>query len=279
MSRGLISFAHLRKILRSTFIEIRRRDNTMDHIALVKKVFKENFLRELTDEEASDIANKMISQSREAFSSIEGFTEEKFQQYISKNLVLLFSPSAVNAEIKKIIDTIGIEALENSPKYKRLSEMSNASCLALALKKVFNEEWMIKAQDYPDIILVKKNSRSFNNKHLDAVMLEIMEIPEHARASLGSDIELGIAELIKKKKFDKRYEGVPHLLVHLNIDQPGLNLKRVSELLNSFSGNPFHQIWTRANADPNSQIMDISLLTPEFHQTKIDFINDRDLYF
>ena len=251
----------------------------MDNIVLVKKVFKENFLRELTYKEASDIVNKMISQTREGFSSIEGFTEEKFQKYISKNLVLAFSPGAVNAEIKKIIDKIGIETLENSPKYKRLAEMNNAVCLVLALKKVFNEEWMIKAQDYPDIILVKKSLRSFDDKYLDAVMLEIMEIPEYARVSLGSDIELGIAELIKKKKFNKRYEGVPHLLVHLNIDQLGLNLKRVSELLNSFSGNPFHQIWTRVNADPNYQIMDISLLTPEFRQTKIDFIKDRDLYF
>jgi len=255
------------------------KNNTMDHVALVKKVFKENFLRELTEEEASDIAKRMISQTRESFSSIEGFTEEKFQEYISKNLILVFSPSAVNTEIKKIIDTIGIETLENSPKYKRLSEMNNAVCLALALKKVFNEEWMIKAQDYPDIVLVKKNSRSFNEKHLDAVMLEIMEIPENARANLGNDIELGIAEFIKKKKFNKRYEGIPHLLVHLNINQLALNLKRVSELLNSFSANPFHQIWVRSNADPNSQIMDISLLTPEFHQTKIDFVNDRDLYF
>lgn len=178
----------------------------MDNISLVKKTFKDNFLRELTDEEAGEFVDKMISQTRDAFSGIIGFSEEKFQQYISKNFVIGFSPAAIDSEIRGAINKIGIDALENSHEYKRLSEMSNACCLARALKKMFNQEWMIKAQDSPDIILVKQSARSFDSKHLDAVMLEIMEIPEYARSVLGDDIELGIAEFIKNKKFNKRYE-------------------------------------------------------------------------
>lgn len=72
---------------------------------------------------------------------------------------------------------------------------------------------------------------------------------------------------------------VPHLLVHLNLNQPSLRMKRVSDKLNSFSGNPFHQIWSRANTDPMSRIMDMSLLTPEFRQIKIDYINDQGIFF
>jgi hypothetical protein len=251
----------------------------MDYIALIKRVFKENFLRDLSDAEAGEFVDKMISQSREDLSKIDGFTEERFQEYLSKNLVLAFSPNAINAEIFKIVKEIGIEELEASSRYKRLAEMSSASCLALALRKILGQTWMIKAQDAPDIILVKKSSREFSDKPFDAIMLEIMEIPEHARQELGEDIEVGIANFIRTKKFNKRYEGIPHLLVHINLNQQNLNLNRVSSTLQAFSDNPFHNIWSRANADPSSHVMDISLLTPEFIQTQFDFAQDRELMF
>lgn len=251
----------------------------MDNIKLVKKVFKENFLRDLTDEEAKNFVDTLFNQTREDFSKIEGFTEEGFQKYMSANLEIAFSPNAVFAEIKMIVDKIGIEELEKSAKYKRLSEMNNAACLSLAMNKMFKEKWMIKGQDSPDIILAKVSSRSFKDNHLDAVYLEIMEIPEFARKELGGDIEPGIAEFIKEKKFIKRYEKAAHLLVHFNIQQMGLDLKKVSEMLRSFKDNPFHQVWSRINTDAQSQVMDISLLTPEFQQTKIDLVNDKEMFF
>ncbi|MFA6145931.1 MAG: hypothetical protein WC697_01185 [Patescibacteria group bacterium] len=251
----------------------------MDNIYKIKKVFKENFLRELSDKEASDFFNDLLIQSKLELSKIPGFTEEAFQRYFSNELEILFSPKAINKEILRIINIIGIESLENSSKYKRLSEMTDASCLVLALKKLYAEEWMIKAQDNPDILLVKHNADSFNKKPFDAVALEIMQIPERAKKTFSQDIEKDIAEFIRDKKFNKRYGEKPHLLIHFNFNQMGLKLKMISEILYSFPNNPFHQIWIRANTDSTFRIMNISMVYPKFTPVQIDMLKEQHLLF
>ena len=258
----------------------------MQHIKdKIKKVFKDNFLRYLSDEEVDVFFETMLSTSRSKFSKIEGFTEEKFQRYLqaekhsNSDLEVVFSPLSIETEIVRIINEIGLEALEKSSKYKRLYEMVNAVCLCLAIKKISGEEWMIKPQDNPDILLIRTNNNRFNEKPIDAAPLEIMQIPEEVLKSFNNDIENKVAEFIKEKKFNKRYGNEAHLLVHLNFNLMGFNLKKLSERLKSFSNNPFHQIWTRANTDPSSSTMNISQVYPNFSAVEIDFIKEKNLYY
>lgn len=143
----------------------------MQHIKdKIRKVFRDNFLRDLSDKELNVFFETMLSASRAKFSKIEGFTEEKFQRYLqaekhsNSDLEVVFSPLSIETEIVRIINEIGLEALEKSNKYKRLYEMVNAVCLCLAIKKIRGEEWMIKPQDNPDILLIKTNNNHFNRQ-------------------------------------------------------------------------------------------------------------------
>jgi len=147
-------------------------------------------------------------------------------------------------------------------------------CLALALKKLSGEEWMIKSQDSPDIVLVKISNRFFYNHPFDGLRLEIMEISEKEKQGFGENVEGEVAEYIRNKKFMKRYQAGTCLLVHFNFNQMGFDLKKVSEKLQSFPNNPYNEIWTRLNASPNAELMNISRLYPEFLRIDIDVVKE-----
>ena len=184
----------------------------------VERFYKEVLSLDISDEELNKCVIDIKKQTKSELSKIPGFNEAKLEIYFRRENGIVFSPRTLHNWIIQIVKKIGIEELERSHKYKRLSEVNDASCLALALKKLFNEEWMIKSQDSPDTLLVKRNTDDWSKKFLNVIALEIMRIPEQAKKSFGSDIENDIAEFIKEKKFNKRYEGIPHLLIHLDFN-------------------------------------------------------------
>lgn len=139
---------------------------------------------------------------------------------------------------------------------------------------------MIKAQDAPDILLIQPNpDHDAKEKPFKAVSLEIMQIPEIQKQKFGQDIESETATFIHDKKFTKRYAGIPHLLVHLNFDHVGFNMIKLSEYMQKIGGGPFHQIWIRVNADPQSRIMKVVQIYPTYAEAELDFLNDRDLQY
>ncbi len=249
------------------------------HLLRLRKIFRENFLRELSDEQASEYLDKMYTQTRAELARLPNFGAKATEKYLSGNLEIVFSPNAINAEVLRVVNEIGIEALEASSKYKRMAEMVDASCLALALKKAGKGEWVIKGQDAPDILLVQPDPEHTMGKPFRAISLEIMQIPEFAKEKFGADVEADAAQFIQDKKYTKRYEGIPHLLVHLNFDHIGFKTKRLSEKLCEEKNSPFRQIWIRVNADPVSQVMKMVLVYPVYMEFEFDFLNDRHLMF
>lgn len=244
----------------------------------IKKIFKENFLRELSEEEVYEIYEKLLLYTKLELSKA-GLTEKQIEEYFKKSFEMVFSPGAIHAEVFRIANEIGIEALENSKKYKRLSEMMDASCLAIALKKLRGEEWMIKSQDQPDTLLVKRSEKPSNEKPFNAFYLEVMQIPENIKESFKADVETEMAKFIKDKKFYKRYGRISCLLVHLNFNYTAFKIKKLSEELCILPGNPFHQIYTRTNTDPNFGMMDIAMIYPKYSSITIDFKKERDLFY
>jgi hypothetical protein len=259
----------------------------MEHLKeKIRNVFEKNFSKELSEEEVNILLEEILLNSRAKLSKIKGFTEEKFQRYlqsekyINSDLEIVFSPLSIDIEVMRIIKRIGIEALEKSSKYKRLYEMVNAVCLCLAINKIYDEKWLIKAQDNPDILLVKINdNRFFNEKPIDAISLEIMQVPVQIIKGFTDNIEDKIAEFIKEKKFNKRYGNKPHLLIHLNFDYEGFDLEKLSKKLISLSNNPFYQIWIRTNTDPAFSTMNIAIVYPRYSAIDIDFKKERNLYY
>lgn len=148
----------------------------------IETIFFDNFRRELSFSETETILSDMLSRTREELSKIPNFKEADYDRYFATNEIeIVFSPRQINNEIYQIIKKIGIEELEQSKKYKRLSEMNNAACLSLALKKSTGEEWVIKGQENPDILLIRRNGRGFNEKPFHAINLEIMQIPSQVK--------------------------------------------------------------------------------------------------
>ena len=158
--------------------------------------------------------------------------------------------------------------------------MNDASCFVLSLKKIFNEEWVIKAQDNPDILLVKRNRARFNEKPFNAINLEIMQIPQQEKDKMDQNkIEQEIANFIAKKKFLKRYGKYPHLLVHLNFTHRQLKLENISKAIKNIPGNPFHQIWLRVTTSFDFSKMTSVEIYPNFFKVEFDFEKDMHLYF
>jgi hypothetical protein len=250
----------------------------------IKNIFKENFYREPDEKEINNFYDDLLLKTKKEYSKIDGFAEKNLEERIrskerdESELEIVFSPTFINKEINQSIKRIGIYVLENSKKYKRLYEMTNALCLALAIKKIYNEEWMIKPQDNPDILFIKRNDNNFNKKPFDVISLEVMQIPEQVMKNFDNNIEEKMAEFIKEKKFNKRYGNLTHLLVHLNFNYMGFKLKKLSDKLCSFEGNPFPQIWIRTNTEPSSKTINISMVYPEYSTTEINLEKENFYY-
>lgn len=247
------------------------------HLSKIKRVFQENFLRRLSDEEAEGVLTTMLANTRTDL--LPFATEAQFERYAAGVLEIAFSPLTIHAEVARVAGQIGFEALENSVKYKRIGEMLDAASLALALNKVGLGKWMIKSQDAPDILMVRSSDRTVNAKFIDAISLEIMQIPEHEKVRFENEVEADAARFISEKKFRKHYEGVPHLLVHLNFTHRGFNLNRMSAALCKIKGWPFHQIWIRATTNPNFRTIVLSLVYPSYTEVPLNFDTDRHLMY
>lgn len=247
----------------------------------IKKIFFYNFRRTLTSKEADEIFENMVSRTKKELVKIPGIREKDIKKYFeTKKIEIVFSPKQIDEEILSIIKKVGLQALEKSNDYKRLGEMSDASCLALALKKIFNDEWVVKAQDSPDILLVKLSGARFNKKPFSAINLEIMQIPQREKERMNQDkIEQEIARFIAEKKFLKRYGKYSHLLVHMNFTHKQLRLGDISNAIRNIPKNPFHQIWVRATTDPAFSKMALVEIYPNFFKVEFDFEKDSHLYF
>ena len=146
-------------------------------IGKIRYIFGHYFRRELSDEEVESFFNSLEKQTRVVLATIPNATEEDFDRYMNERAEICFSPMSINNEILKIIEKTGIEELETSSRYKGLGEISNAAAFCLALRKETGEQWMIKGQDNPDILLVRPNGDGMRNRPFHALGLEIMEIP------------------------------------------------------------------------------------------------------
>lgn len=247
----------------------------------IKDIFFENFRRELSPTEVETMLNDMFSRTREELSRIPDFKESDYEKYFATNEIqIVFSPRQINHEIYEIIQKIGIDELETSKKYKRLSEMNNAACLALALKKSTGEEWVVKGQDNPDILLISRSGQTFREKPFRAINLEVMQVPHQAKDRMDqTNVESDVARFIEEKKFLKRYGPYPHLIVHLDFNHMGFKLEKLSKEIIGLPGNPFHQIWIRATTDPTFSTMVLTQIYPDFFTVKFDSKEDIHLYF
>ncbi|OGI26200.1 MAG: hypothetical protein A3J76_01260 [Candidatus Moranbacteria bacterium RBG_13_45_13] len=247
----------------------------------IKKVFFDNFRRTLTPAEIDEIFKNMVAQTTKELSKIPNIQQRDIDRYFeTEKFEIVFSPRQVHKEISIILKNIGLQTLEESKKYKRLSEMNDAACLSLALKKAWGEEWVIKGQDNPDIILVKRSGKRFNEKPFYGINLEIMQVPQREKEKMNQEkIEQEIAQFIAKKKFLMRYGQYPHLLIHFNFTHKQLRLEEISKAIMKISGNPFHQIWIRATTDPAFSKMVLTQIYPDFLKVEFDFERDSHLYF
>lgn len=247
----------------------------------IKDIFFENFRRELSLIEVETMLNDMLLRTKEELSKIPDFKESDYEKYFATDEIqIVFSPRQINHEIHSIIQKIGIDELETSKKYKRLSEMNNAACLALALKKSTGEEWVVKGQDNPDILLISRSGQGFREKPFRAINLEVMQVPQQSKDKMNqSSVEVDVAQFIKEKKFLKRYGPYPHLIVHLDFNHMGFKLETLSEEIRKLPGNPFHQVWIRATTDPTFSTMVLTQIYPDFFTVKFDVRKDISLYF
>ena len=138
--------------------------------------------------------------------------------------------------------------------------------------------WMVKAQDNPDIVLVKTSKRSFKEKYiLDMFQVEIMSIPEEAKQQWKNDFSKSLVDFIKNKKFTKRY-GSCELLVALEFTQLGVPFVDISKEIVKIKDNPYNSIAITAITSEDSIEMTVIRVYPSF--SRIDFkITETDLWY
>jgi len=244
----------------------------------IEKVFLENFSRKLSRKETQEVLDSLLSYSRKISEGIPGFSEERFECYI-RNVEISFSPKAVFHQVVKIIQEVGVDVYEKDGRYKRARELFSASELVLALKKIYGEEWAIKSQDNPDIILAKQSNRSWLEKPIDAIKLEIVSIPQVEREKWKGDVTQEFVNFIEKEKFLKRYGPYTHLLVVLDFQEEGLDMKKISEQIKLLQKNPYHQIWFIAGITQDFSIIKVGLVYPNYNATTINKLEESSLFF
>lgn len=242
------------------------------YLNIIKTAYVTDFSRSLTDEEAGFILDTVSKHMREELSSLPDFSEETFSRYVNANgVTLTYSPRCIYEEINRAIKTVGVDTFTSSRDYKRTREMENAARMCLALKKDFDEQWMIKIQDNPDTIIFKVNNTSIKGDFMNAIRLEIMMIPEIAKKQWDSGTFIpSLLKFIREKKFQKRY-GLCSLMVRLDFDQQGVDFTAVSNFLSNYKGtNPYERIFITAITSADLKTISVIQIHPSFSKTDFD---------
>jgi hypothetical protein len=249
----------------------------------IKKTFLNNFYRDINNEELNEIKGKLLSQSRELHEKIKGFSEERYKHYLGenfKNIEIFFSPDSISDQASKLIGEKGEDDFEKPGKYRRTKELIVASRFMIGVKKLNGDEWMIKGQDQPDIILAKPNSQEWLRKPFYGVQLEVMEIPQLIREKWSDKIAQQAAGFIKKTKFDLRFGSDAHLLVLLRFDAKNLDINELAIEIKKLSGNPYQQIWVMALTDPEGDTFMIANIHPSYKFVSVDLNKEaKDLLY
>lgn len=246
------------------------------YLEIIKVAYISDFNRTLTNKEGSFILDTVLKHMRSELSKLPDFSEKFFIKYITANGgSLTYSPKCVYEEINRAIDTVGVETFSKDRGYKRTREMELAARMCLTLKKKFNEQWMIKIQDNPDVVIFKVNNGSIKSNFMDAVQLEIMAIPEVAKKQWnGGNFVGSLLKFIREKKFNKRY-GICSLMVNLDFDHQSIGLKQASNFLTIYKGNnPYERIFITAITSQDLKTVSVIQIYPDF--SKIDFNIDEE---
>ena len=260
------------------------KENIEKYIKRYKKViqgsYNANFGRIISDLEIEEGISRLLPRMEEDFKKLPDFSEQNFNRYMEgNNLDLTFSPACVYAEIRKIITQIGVNEFSSLRKYKRVREMEVATRLCLALHKNSNAMWMIKAQDSPDIVLVKTGNRSFKEKYiLDMLQVEVMSIPEKEKRHWEDNFSKSLVDFIKNKKFTKRY-GSCELLITLNFTQLGVPFVDISKEIIKIEDNPYNSIAITAITSEDSTEATVIKIYPTFSRIDFNLVTEPNLWY
>jgi hypothetical protein len=189
------------------------------------------------------------------------FSEAEYERYMAgKSNQLLFSPGNIVSEVQRIINSVGLQELLSSGKYKRLREMEIAARFCIANFKETGDRLMIMPQDNPDIILALPDDGS--TKHTKVLPVEVMTIPEIAKEKFSENLPNEIADFIAKKKFNKAYGEMASLLIGFNFTQEALNFNEISLKLNQMKRNPYHSIFATFTSSADGRTMSVMQLYP-----------------
>ena len=250
------------------------------YLEMIKAAYVSDFNRTILDEEATFILDTVLKHMRSELSRLPDFSEESFIKYITANgVVLTYSPKCIYEEINRAINTAGADTFSKDRGYKRTREMELAARMCLTLKKKFNEQWMIKIQDNPDVIIFKVNNGSIKSNFMDAVQLEIMTIPEVAKKQWDGNNFIGsLLKFIREKKFNKRY-GLCSLMVNLDFDHQAIDLKQASNFLAGYKGtNPYERIFITAITSQDLKTVSVIQIHPDFSKTDFNIDEEGLLY-
>jgi hypothetical protein len=249
-----------------------------------KKVIQDsyniNFGRIITDLEIEEGISKLLPRMEEDFKKLPDFSEQNFNRYMEgNNLDLTFSPACIYAEIRQIITQIGVNGFSSLRKYKRAREMEVAARICLALHKNSDAMWMIKAQDSPDIVLVKIGDRSLKEKYiLDMLQVEIMSIPEEEKQQWEDNFTKSLVDFIKNKKFTKRY-GSCELLIALEFTQPSVPFIDISKEIIKIKDNPYNSIAITAITSEDSTEVTVIRIHPSFSRIDFNLVTEENLWY
>lgn len=245
----------------------------------LKEILDYTFPRRRTEDEYKEVLSMLEVQSREVHEKLPGFTESRYVRYLGGASALFFSPGSIFHELRKIISEIDADTWNKERKYKRAKEMSIATRLSLGLKKLRREEWMIKSDDTPDIILARPSGSDWYQKPFNAVPVEIMAIPTEEAAKWSKDFSSELVSFVEKKKFSKHYWPQTILLVDLNFNYQGIDVQGISERIQEIEFIPYHQIWMTGIVSPTENVFMIGVIYPEFKMTTIDVDREKELLF
>ncbi len=249
---------------------------------VIRREYRINFAREVSDEEASVIMKNLLPRMRKDLSQVEGYSEEKFNQYMTgPNTVLTFSPMCIINEVKHIVSDIGREQFEKQGKYKRAREMLIASKLCLAQRKLGGGLLSIQARDIPDIVLTKiaPGVPWWKRRFFAATSIEVLLVNEFVHPSLITDFDVKLAEFIAKKKFLHHYGQYTDLLIGLDINQGGINFDKVSQIIRGMNNNPYRRIFLIAITSTDAKVFTTFQLSPIFARVDFDFAKDSEMLY
>jgi hypothetical protein len=239
----------------------------------IKKIWKDHFRRDLSEEEVERKFNLTVKSSITISSHLKDFSTALLENYINASDVVSFSPKALMKELFDSVELLKDKFIDDT----KFAEAYTAVQFVLAIRKATGDKLLITISDRPDIILFKLPIKKLSVRDGDRAFFEVLKCAPEFEGFRKDQFDEDFLNYIRKHKFSMQYGKKVWLVVpFLSKIYHGDVLKNFQKVVSKATDNPFENIYLSELIDQDYRHFKLYRIYPDYFSIEVNLNLEQD---